>query len=345
MKIILANPRGFCAGVNMAIESLDRALELFGTPLYVYHEIVHNRPVVERFRKRGVVFVDHIDEVPAGATVLYSAHGVAPAIRAAAERHLRAIDATCPLVTKVHLEAVRFAREGYTIILIGHEGHDEVLGTMGEAPEHIRLVQDEAEVAALDLPEGTRVAYLTQTTLSVDDAEVIIAALKRRFPQIVGPSRDDICYATQNRQEAVKALVPEVDAVIVLGSSNSSNSLRLAELARSHGKPAYLVDSVRELPAGAFHGPETVLVTAGASAPEEMVEECVRHLRERFAANRRKPDRPRGARQLPTAARAPRPGNGWPGVKGDSGPDGTKQLTRVSGVPPDLPVSRFRVKI
>jgi 4-hydroxy-3-methylbut-2-enyl diphosphate reductase len=285
VKIILANPRGFCAGVNMAIESLERALELFGTPLYVYHEIVHNRPVVERFRKQGVVFVDHIGEVPAGATVLYSAHGVAPAIRAAAvERGLRAIDATCPLVTKVHLEAVRFAREGYTIILIGHEGHDEVLGTMGEAPEHIRLVQDEAEVDALDLPPDARVAFLTQTTLSVDDAEVIVAALKRRFPQITGPSRDDICYATQNRQEAVKAIVPEADAVIVLGSRNSSNSLRLAELARSHGKPAYLIDGAEELPAAAFRGTETVLVTAGASAPEEMVEECVRHLRERFAA-------------------------------------------------------------
>src|ERR1700722_10559494 len=189
----------------MAIESLDRALQLFGTPLYVYHEIVHNRPVVERFRKRGVVFVDGIDEVPFGGTVLYSAHRASPDVRdAAAARGVRAIEATCPLVTKLHLEAVRFAHEGYTIILIGHEGHDEVLGTMGEAPEHIRLVQNEAEVEALDLPEGTRVAYLTQTTLSVDDAEVIIAALKRRFPQINGPSRDDICYATQNRQEAVK---------------------------------------------------------------------------------------------------------------------------------------------
>jgi 4-hydroxy-3-methylbut-2-enyl diphosphate reductase len=286
MKIILANPRGFCAGVNMAIESLDRALELFGTPLYVYHEIVHNRSVVERFLKRGVVFVDHIDEVPAGATVLYSAHGVAPAIRAAAAaRGLRAIDATCPLVTKVHLEAVRFAREGYTIILIGHEGHDEVLGTMGEAPEHIRLVQSEAEVAALEVPAGARVAYLTQTTLSVDDAQQIVRALERRFPDIDGPSRDDICYATQNRQEAVKALVPDADAVIVLGSRNSSNSARLAELARAHGKPAYLVDAAAELPEGAFCGSETVLVTAGASAPEEMVEECVRHLRDRFGAS------------------------------------------------------------
>jgi 4-hydroxy-3-methylbut-2-enyl diphosphate reductase len=283
VKIILANPRGFCAGVNMAIESLERALEVYGTPLYVYHEIVHNRPVVERFRSRGVVFVDHIHEIPSGATVLYSAHGVAPAIRAAAaQRNLRAIDATCPLVTKVHLEAVRFAKENYTIVLIGHEGHDEVLGTTGEAPEHIRLVQDVAEVEALDLPPGTKVAYLTQTTLSVDDAEVIISALKRRFPHIVGPSRDDICYATQNRQEAVKELVPEADAVIVLGSQNSSNSMRLAELARTHGKPAYLVDSIHDLPEGCFSGDETVLITAGASAPEERVRECVEVLQARF---------------------------------------------------------------
>ena len=268
MKIILANPRGFCAGVNMAIESLERALEVFGTPLYVYHEIVHNRPVVERFRRLGVVFVDRIDEIPAGATVLYSAHGVAPAIRAAsAERNLRAIDATCPLVTKVHLEAVRFAHEGYTIILIGHEGHDEVVGTMGEAPHHILLVQDVEEAENLELPAGVKVAFLTQTTLSVDDAERIIGVLRRRFPQIVGPTKDDICYATQNRQEAVKDLVPEADAVIVLGSQNSSNSMRLAELARAYGKPAYLVDRIDEVPADAFNGSETVLITAGASAP------------------------------------------------------------------------------
>jgi 4-hydroxy-3-methylbut-2-enyl diphosphate reductase len=285
VKIILANPRGFCAGVNMAIESLERALDVFGTPLYVYHEIVHNRPVVERFRNRGVVFVDDVAEVSPGSTLLYSAHGVAPAIRmAAAARRLRAIDATCPLVTKVHLEAVRFAREGYTILLIGHEGHDEVLGTMGEAPEHIRLVQDAAEVPSLDLPADARVAYLTQTTLSVDDAEVIIAALRQRFPQIVGPSRDDICYATQNRQEAVRELLPEADAVIVLGSQNSSNSKRLAELAFAHGKPAYLVDRVTEIPQEAFSGGETVLITAGASAPEERVQECVDHLRQRYAA-------------------------------------------------------------
>lgn len=285
MKLILANPRGFCAGVNMAIESLERALDLFGTPLYVYHEIVHNRPVVERFKKLGVVFVDHIDEIPPGSTVLYSAHGISPEIRQASEkRSLRAIDATCPLVTKVHTEAVRFAKEKYTIVLIGHEGHDEVIGTMGEAPEAIVLVQDEADVEKLELPADARVAYLTQTTLSVDDAERIIRVLRQRFPQIVGPSKDDICYATQNRQEAVRDLVPEADAVIVLGSQNSSNSMRLAELARAKGKPAYLVDRVDEIPAGAFTGAETVLITAGASAPEETVQECVDRLVARFGA-------------------------------------------------------------
>jgi 4-hydroxy-3-methylbut-2-enyl diphosphate reductase len=269
----------------MAIDSLERALELHGTPLYVYHEIVHNRYVVERFRRRGVVFVNDIGDIPAGATVLYSAHGVAPGIRAAsAERRLRAIDATCPLVTKVHLEAVRFAREGYTILLIGHEGHDEVIGTMGEAPASIRLVQDAAEVEQLDLPPGARVAYLTQTTLSVDDAEVIIAALRRRFPQIVGPSKEDICYATQNRQEAVKDLVPEADVVLVLGSRNSSNSLRLAELARSCGKRAYLIDSADEIEPGWLRGDDTVLITAGASAPEDVVQECIEYLRQRYGA-------------------------------------------------------------
>jgi 4-hydroxy-3-methylbut-2-en-1-yl diphosphate reductase len=285
VKIILANPRGFCAGVNMAIESLERALELYGTPIYVYHEIVHNRPVVDRFRKRGVVFVDDVTDVPEGATVLYSAHGVAPLIRAtSAARNLRAIDATCPLVTKVHQEAIRFAREGYTIVLIGHEGHEEILGTMGEAPDHIVLVQDTDEAERLELPPNAKVAYLTQTTLSVDDAERIIAVLRRRFPRIVGPSKDDICYATQNRQEAVKELVPEADAVLVLGSQNSSNSRRLAELATACGKRAYLIDTIRELPEGAFTGDETLLVTAGASAPEEVVEECVAYFRSRYAA-------------------------------------------------------------
>ncbi|MBM4072800.1 MAG: 4-hydroxy-3-methylbut-2-enyl diphosphate reductase [Planctomycetes bacterium] len=285
MKILLANPRGFCAGVNMAIDSLDRALELFGTPLYVFHEIVHNRPVVEQFRARGVIFVDDIHEVPFGACVLFSAHGVAPLIRkVAAERNLNAIDATCPLVTKVHLEAVRFAKEGYTILLIGHEGHDEVAGTLGEAPDSIRLVQDVAEVETLDLPADAKVAYLTQTTLSVDDAEIIIAALRKRFPHIVGPSRDDICYATQNRQEAVKALVPEADIVLVLGSQNSSNSLRLAEIAKSYGVPAHLIDGVHEIDDGWFTPEQTVLITAGASAPETVVEQCIEHLRRTFHA-------------------------------------------------------------
>jgi 4-hydroxy-3-methylbut-2-enyl diphosphate reductase len=285
VKIILANPRGFCAGVNMAIDSLEQALKLFGTPLYVYHEIVHNRPVVERFLRQGVVFVDSIDEVPAGGHVLYSAHGVAPAIRKASlERNLHAIDATCPLVTKVHLEATRFAREGYTILLIGHEGHDEVVGTMGEAPNHMLLVQDAGEVERLALPADAKVAYLTQTTLSVDDAETIITALRQRFPQIIGPSKDDICYATQNRQEAVKDLVPEADLVLVLGSKNSSNSLRLAELGRACGKPAHLIDGVKEIQPGWFRGNETVLITAGASAPEEVVQECVDYLQQRYDA-------------------------------------------------------------
>ncbi len=285
MKIILANPRGFCAGVNMAIESLERALELFGTPLYVYHEIVHNRHVVDRFRKQGVKFVDRIDEIPNGSTVLYSAHGVAPEIRKASqERNLRAIDATCPLVTKVHTEAVRFANEGYTILLIGHEGHDEVVGTIGEAPHNIRLVQDVDEVQKLDLPADAKVAFLTQTTLSVDDAEVIIGALRTRYPQIVGPSKDDICYATQNRQEAVKDLVRDVDLVLVFGSQNSSNSLRLAELANTHGVPAYLIDGSKEINPAWLKGKSTILITAGASAPEEVVQECVEFLQREHGA-------------------------------------------------------------
>jgi len=282
MKIMLANPRGFCAGVNMAIESLERALDLYGTPIYVYHEIVHNRPIVERFHRRGVVFVNDVDEIPPGATVLYSAHGVAPAIRAAAgQRRLRAIDATCPLVTKVHLEAVRFAREGYTIVLIGHEGHDEVLGTMGEVPGHIRLVQDAEEVSRLNFPPGARLAYLTQTTLSVDDAEVIIAALRRRFPDIVGPSRDDICYATQNRQAAVKILAKKADVVIVLGSRNSSNSRRLKEVSESLGTRAHLIDDCSEIDPAWFEDVCCVGVTAGASAPEHLVQELVAYFQSR----------------------------------------------------------------
>ncbi|MBJ7302980.1 MAG: 4-hydroxy-3-methylbut-2-enyl diphosphate reductase [Gemmataceae bacterium] len=285
MKVILANPRGFCAGVNMAIESLEKALEKFGSPLYVYHEIVHNRPVVERFSKRGVVFVDKIDEIPEGSTVLYSAHGVSPTIRLESQkRNLLAIDATCPLVTKVHKEAVKFASEGYTIILIGHEGHDEVLGTMGEAPQNIVLVQDEESANKLELPKDTKVAFLTQTTLSVDEAQAIIDVLKKKFPTIVGPAKDDICYATQNRQEAVKEIVPEVDVVLVLGSQNSSNSMRLSELAITLGKPAYLIDSVKEIKSEWLINAQKVLITAGASAPEDVVEECVDWLRVNYNA-------------------------------------------------------------
>jgi 4-hydroxy-3-methylbut-2-en-1-yl diphosphate reductase len=285
MKIILANPRGFCAGVNMAIESLEKALTLFGAPLYVYHEIVHNRPIVERFRRRGVVFVDDISEVPNGGTVLYSAHGVSPAIREASRtRNLRAIDATCPLVTKVHMEAVKFAKEGYTIVLIGHEGHDEVIGTMGEAPAAMVLVEDAADVDALTLPADAKLAFLTQTTLSVDEARIVIDALKKKYPQVVGPNKDDICYATQNRQEAVRSLVPEADVVLVLGSQNSSNSQRLAEIAAATGRAAYLIDRASELRDDWFKPTDTVLVTAGASAPEEHVMDCVDYLRTKFDA-------------------------------------------------------------
>lgn len=285
MKIILASPRGFCAGVDMAIDSLDLAIERFGTPIYAYHEIVHNRPVVERFREKGVIFVDDIDEVPEGATVLYSAHGVAPAIREASRRRrLRAIDATCPLVTKVHVEARRYAQQGYTIILIGHEGHDEVVGTTGEAPDRIRLVENEADVMKLDLPPNAKVAYLTQTTLSVDETQGIIAALKRRFPQIEGPSKDDICYATQNRQEAVRTLADQADVVLVLGSPNSSNSLRLAELAAARGKPAYMIDGPSDIRDEWFKPDATVLMTSGASGPEDVFQACVELLRNRFDA-------------------------------------------------------------
>jgi 4-hydroxy-3-methylbut-2-enyl diphosphate reductase len=285
MNIILANPRGFCAGVNMAIEALETALARFGSPLYVYHEIVHNRPIVERFTKRGVVFVDDISEVPTGGTVLYSAHGVSPVIRQHSEqRNLRAIDATCPLVTKVHKEVIKFAKEGYTIVLIGHEGHDEVIGTMGEAPEAIVLVESAADVDKLDLPAGVKLAFLTQTTLSVDEANEVIGALRRKFPQVVGPNKDDICYATQNRQDAVKKLVTEANVVLVLGSQNSSNSQRLAELARATGKPAHLIDRVTELRDEWFQPTDTVLVTAGASAPEEHVQDCIEYLKAKFGA-------------------------------------------------------------
>jgi 4-hydroxy-3-methylbut-2-enyl diphosphate reductase len=285
MKIILANPRGFCAGVNMAIESLERALEFFQAPLYVYHEIVHNKYVVERFQGRGVVFVESLAEVPEGAPLLYSAHGVSPQVREQARlRRLRAIDATCPLVTKVHLEAVKYAREGYTIVLIGHEGHDEVIGTMGEAPDRMILVETAADVERLEVADPDRIAYLTQTTLSVDDANVVIAALRRRFPRIANPPKDDICYATQNRQEAVRELASRADLVLVLGSQNSSNSKRLAEIANALGPRAHLIDGVAEIEPDWFEGVDTVLITAGASAPEDVVQECIVYLQRRFGA-------------------------------------------------------------
>jgi 4-hydroxy-3-methylbut-2-enyl diphosphate reductase len=285
MKVLLANPRGFCAGVNMAIECLDQALRICGSGIYVYHEIVHNKYVVERFTKQGVKFVDAIEEVPEGSILLYSAHGVSPQVRdLARERRLRTIDATCPLVTKVHLEAVRFSKEGYRIVLIGHEGHDEVIGTMGEAPENIILVDSPEDVDRLDIAPGTKLAYLTQTTLSVNEANRVIERLQQRFPEITGPTKEDICYATTNRQEAVSALTPDVDMVIVLGSRNSSNSLRLQEMAAEQNKPAYLIDGVNELRTEWFDGVESVLITAGASAPEVVVQECVEYLRSAFHA-------------------------------------------------------------
>jgi 4-hydroxy-3-methylbut-2-enyl diphosphate reductase len=285
MKILLANPRGFCAGVNMAIESLDRALSLFGAPMYVFHEIVHNRHVVEAFRDKGVIFVDQVQEVPPGSRLMYSAHGISPAVEAEARRRqLQVIDATCPLVRKVHLQALRYARLGYTIVLIGHRGHDEVVGTLGEAPEQMVLVETVEDVDRLDPPDAEKVAYLTQTTLSVDEVQTIVDRLRRRFPACVGSPKEDICYATQNRQEALKALLPRVDVAVVVGSRNSSNSNRLVEVAREAGVRAYLVDDAEELDSAWFEGCESVLISAGASAPEELVQQCVSELRRRFGA-------------------------------------------------------------
>jgi 4-hydroxy-3-methylbut-2-enyl diphosphate reductase len=285
MQILLANPRGFCAGVNMAIESLAKSIELFGTPIYVYHEIVHNRYVVDEFRNKGAIFVDSLDEVPHGATLLYSAHGVSPEIRRVSkERNLRTVDATCPLVTKVHLEAIKFAKENYRIVLVGHEGHDEVIGTMGEAPDRIDLVESVEDVENLTIPADAKIAYLTQTTLSLDDASRIIGALKQKYPNIEGPKKEDICYATTNRQEAVRELSPEADVVIVLGSQNSSNSQRLRELAETRGKRAYLVDGAADIKPEWFTPTDKVVVTAGASAPEVVVNECINYLKEHFGA-------------------------------------------------------------
>src|ERR1044071_5062067 len=285
MRILLANPRGFCAGVNMAIECVDRVLKLKGPPIYVYHEIVHNKHVVDRFVKQGVVFVNSIEEVPAGGTVVYSAHGVSPEIRHKSEtRNLIQVDATCPLVTKVHSEAIRFAKKKYTIVLIGHEDHDEVIGTLGEAPDCIRIVESPEDVANLEIPADHKIAYLTQTTLSIDDAQRIIDALRKKFPHIHSPKKEDICYATTNRQQAVMELAPRSDLVLVVGSRNSSNSLRLVEIAENRGVKAYLVDDVSEINHDWLKGVKTLLLTAGASAPEDLVQAIITMLKKRYGA-------------------------------------------------------------
>jgi 4-hydroxy-3-methylbut-2-enyl diphosphate reductase len=287
MKIILTRPRGFCAGVNMAVTALETALEIFGAPLYVYHEIVHNKHIVDRFRKQGVVFVDDIDEVPAGARVMYSAHGVSPVVEtAAAKKDLHIIDATCPLVRKVHWQAARFAEQGYTIVLVGHRGHDEVVGVLGVAPNQMILVESVEDVDKLQISDTKKIAFLTQTTLSVDEANVIINRLKQRYPNCVGSPKEDICYATQNRQEALKAVLDDdVDTVLVVGSQNSSNSRRLAEIAAEHGIRAFLIDGPSDIDPSWFRGDEVVVVTAGASAPEDLVDGCLDLLCRKYGAN------------------------------------------------------------
>lgn len=286
MKVLLANPRGFCAGVNMAIECLEECIKAFGPNIFVYHEIVHNRYVVDKFTRQGVTFVDALSDVPNGSILLFSAHGVSPEIRKEArERDLRTIDATCPLVTKVHLEAIKYARESYNIILIGHEGHDEVIGTMGEAPESITLVETPEDVDQLSFGVEDKLAYLTQTTLSVEEAGQVIQRLKERFPHIESPPKEDICYATTNRQHAVKQLILQADLLLVLGSQNSSNSKRLMEIGLAEGRAAYLIDGKEELQDAWFEGVETVVITAGASAPEIVVAECLQHLEERYGAS------------------------------------------------------------
>jgi 4-hydroxy-3-methylbut-2-enyl diphosphate reductase len=282
MKVILARPRGFCAGVNMAVAALEAALDRFGVPLFVYHEIVHNRHIVERFRNRGVVFVDDLDDVPNGARLMYSAHGVSPEVQDASKlRGLEVIDATCPLVRKVHWQAARFAQQGYTIVFVGHRGHDEVVGVMGVAPQQMILVETVEDVDRLEITND-KVAYLTQTTLSVDEANVIVSRLKRRYPKCVGSPKEDICYATQNRQEALKAILSEVELVLVVGSQNSSNSNRLAEISAQHGVPSYLIDDPAEIDLSWFQGVKVMAMTAGASAPEDLVDACLKMLDEKF---------------------------------------------------------------
>ena len=281
-KLLLASPRGYCAGVDRAVQTVERALDLYGAPVYVRKEIVHNKHVVEQLHERGAVFVDSETEVPEGATVVFSAHGVAPSVHANARaRGLQTIDATCPLVTKVHVEAKKFAAESYTIVLVGHNGHEEVEGTMGEAPEHIVLIETVEDVDRLEVADPTRVAYISQTTLSVDETNAIINRLRERFPAIIGPRTDDICYATTNRQAAVKQLARECDLVLVIGSSNSSNSNRLVEVAREHGAAAHLIDNELHVEEEWLSGMRVVGVTSGASAPEELVQRLVEFFRAR----------------------------------------------------------------
>ena len=281
MKILLANPRGFCAGVDRAIEIVERALALHGAPIYVRHEVVHNKFVVQSLKSKGAVFVEELEEIPEGSTVVFSAHGVAQAVRRDAEgRGLKVFDATCPLVTKVHVEVGKMREQTREIIMIGHRGHPEVAGTMGQTDSGMYLVETPADVATLKVRDESRLAYVTQTTLSVDDATETIVALRRRFPEIVGPKKDDICYATQNRQDAVKNLARECEVVIVVGSPNSSNSNRLREVAEKQGVDAYMVDNARELKPEWVAGRSVVGVTAGASAPEVLVQEVVAKLRE-----------------------------------------------------------------
>jgi 4-hydroxy-3-methylbut-2-en-1-yl diphosphate reductase len=291
VEVLLANPRGFCAGVERAIETVERALELHGAPIYVRHEIVHNRYVVEDLRAKGAVFVEELDEVPAGATVIFSAHGVSKQVRADAERRgLKVFDATCPLVTKVHVEVARMLRAGYEVVMIGHRGHPETEGTMGQATRGMHLVETVDDVAQLEVGTPDKVAYVTQTTLSIDDARAIVAALKARFPAIRGPKKDDICYATQNRQDAVKFMAPQCEVVIVVGSPNSSNSNRLREVAEHMGAQAYMVDRAADLRPEWIAGKCRVGVTAGASAPQVLVDELIARLKELGAGSVRQLD-------------------------------------------------------
>jgi 4-hydroxy-3-methylbut-2-enyl diphosphate reductase len=279
---VLAAPRGYCAGVDRAVQTVERALNIHGAPVYVRKEIVHNKHVVAQLRERGAIFVEEQTEVPEGSVCVFSAHGVAPSVRAGAhERSLHTIDATCPLVTKVHREAVRFAREGYTIVLVGHDGHEEVEGTMGEAPDRIVLVQSEEDVAELEVDDPERMAYITQTTLAVDETSAILARLRERFPSIVGPRTDDICYATTNRQAAVKQIAATCDLMLVIGSRNSSNSVRLVEVARDCGTEAHLIDNAGEIREEWLEGRRVVGISSGASAPEHLVGELVDFFRER----------------------------------------------------------------